>query len=355
MDVHCFGICDQSAQEYNQSYLADRVLRFCHRHHNNDNSVACSQSGGHTEGSLLPSRIGDSTDEDSSLFHRHLSSHQASSFSGSSSLSRPTRPERPGSPPAADIISVMGAAVLGSQNRFAVVEDSTSQSPLHTILEPEAFIMIETNASKQGWGGVCKGMRTGGKWTVTESQHHVNYLELKAAFLALQSFVRDKSNVCILIRMDNRTAITYVNKLGGLRLSHLCRLALELWDWCQIRKITPHTEYLPGKENCRADWESRHHQDNSDWQLSPVIFSVLYSLLGPFNVDLFASRTNTHLHVYYSWKPDPAAKTVDAFSVSWAQDRPYLFPSFSMIGKALTKIHLERVEYACLIAPAWPG
>ena len=113
--------------------------------------------------------------------------------------------------------------------------------------------------------------------------------------------------------MDNRTAITYVNKLEGPSLPHRCQLALEIWEWCQMRKITPHAGYLPGKEN---DWESRHHQDNSDWQLSPTIFSALCGLFDPFNVDLFASRANAQLPVYYSWKPDSVAKAVDAFSVS---------------------------------------
>jgi len=82
---------------------------------------------------------------------------------------------------------------------------------------------------------------------------------------------------------------------------------------------------------------------------------ALHHLLGPFSINLFASRTNTQQPLYYSWKPDPAAKVVDAFSISWASNHPYLFPSFSMIGRALTKIQLERVEYPCLIAPAWPG
>jgi len=44
-----------------------------------------------------------------------------------------------------------------------------------SLLKPEASIVIETDASKQGWGGVCQGMRTGGRWTAAESQHHINY------------------------------------------------------------------------------------------------------------------------------------------------------------------------------------
>jgi len=84
---------------------------------------------------------------------------------------------------------------------------------------------------------------------------------------------------------------------------------------------TPHAEYLLGKENCHADWESHHYHDNTDWQLFSAVFKVLYCLLDPFSVDLFA---NTQLPLYYSWRPDPQAKAVDAFSVPWAQDIPYV-------------------------------
>lgn len=43
--------------------------------------------------------------------------------------------------------------------------------------------------------------------------------------------------------------------------------------------------------------------------------------LGPFSIDLFASRTNHQLPVYCSWKPDPMAFTVDALSITWKDRR----------------------------------
>ena len=85
------------------------------------------------------------------------------------------------------------------------------------------------------------------------------------------------------------------------------------------------------------------------------MFDGINNLLSPFNLDLFASRTDTQLPEYYSWKPDPYAKIVDAFIVSWFQDQPYRFPPFKLIGRALTKIQIDLVRYACLIAPAWPA
>ena len=233
-----------------------------------------------------------------------------------------------------------------------------TQLPSHhstSILRSEASIVMESNASNSGWGAACQGIRTGGRWTPSESVYHINYLELKAAFLALQTFMRQKSRVGVLLRMDNRTAIAYVNKMGGPTLSPLCTLALQIWEWCLDRDITLHAEYLPGRDNIEADWESRHQKDSSDWQLLPLVFTTLNNRLGPFTIDLFASRTNAQLELYYSWKPDPAARAVDAFSVAWTGEKPYLFPPFNMIGRALTKIREEVVEFACLIAPAWPA
>ena len=216
------------------------------------------------------------------------------------------------------------------------------------IVKPEASIVIESDASMLGWGAVCQGVTTGGRWTSEEAGFHINWLELQAIFLALQSFLKDKTNVSVLIRSDNRTAIAYLNKMGSPTRSQLCRLALKIWQWCLIRQISPHAEYLAGKDNVLADWESRHH-DSSDWQLLPSVFDAIHHLLGPFTIDLFASRTNTQLPIYCSWRPDPQARVVDAFSTSWSRDRPYLFPPFCLIGRALTKIQLEEVDYACLV------
>ena len=140
---------------------------------------------------------------------------------------------------------------------------------------------------------------------------------------------------------------------GGPSLSPLCQLSLEIWNWCLARQIMIRAEYLPGSKNTIADWESRHHQDSSNWHLCPAVFDTLNHLMGPFTIDLFASKMNHQLPVYCSWRPDPGALVVDAFSISWAQNTPYLFPPFCLVGRALSKIQREGVAYACLIAPAW--
>ena len=74
-------------------------------------------------------------------------------------------------------------------------------------------------------------MSTGGLWTQEEQTHHINYLELLAVFLALRTFARDRHSVAILLRMDNVTAIAFVNKMGGPHSTPLSNLAVKMWKW----------------------------------------------------------------------------------------------------------------------------
>ena len=219
---------------------------------------------------------------------------------------------------------------------------------------PNWDLTIESDASLKGWGASSQGRSTGGPWTAEESKQHINYLELLAAFLALRSFVGNKEGLSILLLLDNVTAIAFINRMGGTHSVRLSDLAVEIWNWCIHKNITIHAEHLPGLENVRADWESRHITDSSDWRLHRDVFQQLESREGPFSIDLFASRTNTQLPLYCSWRPDPDALAVDAFSITWRGQKPYLFPPFALIPRCLNRLREEGVT-AWLIAPVWPN
>ena len=213
-------------------------------------------------------------------------------------------------------------------------------------------LTIETDASTMGWGAFSQEVRTGGAWTLEERLHHINYLELLAVSLALKTFASKVREVNILLRVDNVTAIAFLNRLGGTHSQELSDLAVSIWNWCLQREITIHAEHLPGRENVRADWESRHVKDSSDWMLRRDLFTQLVDRLGPFSIDLFASRTNTQVETYCSWRPDPAALAVDALSIPWSDHQAYMFPPFALITRCLEKLRLEQAS-AVLIAPVW--
>ena len=50
-------------------------------------------------------------------------------------------------------------------------------------------VIIQSDASKKGWGAVFEGQEIGGRWTASEASRHINDLELEAAFFALKSLI----------------------------------------------------------------------------------------------------------------------------------------------------------------------
>ena len=116
-----------------------------------------------------------------------------------------------------------------------------------SLTPPAQSLWIQTDASKMGWGACCQEERTGGPWMVEESEFHINYLELLAAFLGIQTFVKCKNNLTVYIQMDSVTALTYINKKGGTRSPSLSQLAKRLWIWCMEKKQTT----FPGKRTQR--------------------------------------------------------------------------------------------------------
>ena len=138
---------------------------------------------------------------------------------------------------------------------------STNGSPVHL---PPPDMLITTDASMKGWGAVHHSLETNGRWSQQESLQHINYLELKAAFLALKTFLTDRSHVTVSLQIDNTTAIAYINNKGGTHSLQLLTLALELWDWCQARDIFVIASHIPGRDNVSADKESREFRDMSE-------------------------------------------------------------------------------------------
>ena len=64
------------------------------------------------------------------------------------------------------------------------------------------------------------------------------------------------------------------------------------------------------------------------------------------------SRLNTQLPKYISYKPDPYAYLIDAFSVHWRFYRCFLFPPLSFVGQTLQKIRMDQTE-VILVVSKW--
>lgn len=130
---------------------------------------------------------------------------------------------------------------------------------------------IFSDASTTGWGAIYLNHKANGLWNAEERTMHINFLEIKAAFLALKCFAKEKYNKQILLRIDNITALAYINKMGGTRHKHLNTLTRTLWEWCIDRKIRVFAEYVASKENI-ADEGSRLTNIDTEWELANYAF-----------------------------------------------------------------------------------
>ena len=220
------------------------------------------------------------------------------------------------------------------------------------FVKPSKSITLTTDASLSGWGVVCGGQSTNGVWSQEEKTQHINCLELMAIWFGVQCFI-DSHDCYIKVFCDNTSAVSYINNLGG-RASSLHEIARKIWEWCFDHQCTIEAFHLPGKLNCQADSLSREHNPNLEWMLEPGVFLRVTDVFFEPNLDLFASRLNHQTAAYVSWKPDPGAKAIDAFSLDWHNLRAYMFPPFSLLGKVLAKLKAEAVSEAIVVAPWWP-
>lgn len=217
------------------------------------------------------------------------------------------------------------------------------------ISDPDCVIF--TDSSLSGWGGVMSDISTGGQWDSTEREEHINYLELKAVLLSLQSFCREMSSKHIRIRSDNTVTVVCINKQGSTKVL-LNDMTREIWSFAMERSLWLSAEHVVGRDNI-ADEESRKNDTDTEWMLKTSIFNKITELFCVPDIDLFATRVNHQVPCYFSWKPDPHAVAIDAFNQSWKQNINYLFPPFSVIGSALQKIEQDTAE-GILVAPLWP-
>lgn len=223
-----------------------------------------------------------------------------------------------------------------------------------SLISTRPDLFIETDASGLGWGVNFNGQTSQGFWLQEELSKHINVLELKAALLGLQSFCNDFEKKHIRLKLDNTTAVAYINNLGGVKSIPCHKIAKEIWLWALERNIHLSAEHLPGSENVIADKASRVLDDNTEWELVMACFLEVNNNFGPFDIDLFASRLNKKVETYSSWKPDPYAKFIDAFSADWREFNFYAFPPFSLVLQCLEKIRREQ-STGTMIVPLWPG
>ena len=196
---------------------------------------------------------------------------------------------------------------------------------------PPPSLTLSRVASRSGWSVVLPPRWFFGPLVEGEVPSFY-YFSRATVLLALREFfsvVRDQS---VLVRPDNKTALTYFNHQGGTLSLSLCCLALELWEWCIPRGVHLSATHILGEEYLLADFLPRGQFLPSEWKLKTSVFQRVCQVLhSPLEIDLFASLLFFQLPKYCARFRVPLAWKIDTLLFPWSGLRLYAFPSFSIL------------------------
>ena len=197
------------------------------------------------------------------------------------------------------------------------------------LVEPPQ-VYITTDSSLQAWGAARADCKTGGRWSNEEKTMHINVLELKAISFGLKSLCRDVSRKHIRVRCDNTCSVSYIIAKGGSKSLECNNIVSEIWLLCLDRGNIISAKHIPDILNREADFESRNQNHNTEWSLDRTATNRIFKAFNLVpSVDLFATRMNTKVEKFVSWKSDPLASCVDTFAHQFNDELFYAFPPFS--------------------------
>ena len=132
---------------------------------------------------------------------------------------------------------------------------------------------------RQRGDGELNGITRSGLWSAQEVHLHINILELQAVYFALLALGHLIHNQHIHVQIDNKSAVAYINHMGGTHSNAMDAIAKKIWSWALMRNNHISSVHIPGMENQQ-------------------IFRQFTRIRFPPQVDLFASRLNHQLEKY---------------------------------------------------------
>ena len=206
-----------------------------------------------------------------------------------------------------------------------------------------------------GWGAHLLDRSVSGILSTQESSLHISLLEMKALFLALQSFQDIVADHRVTAMCDNSTVVAYVNKQGGTFSDSLCSLTGQLLQWTESHNVHLEARYLPGQSNVLADLLNRRNRVlGAEWSLHPQVARKLIRTWESPSLDLFATHLSAKLPLYCCLIPDPQAAFEDAFRHPWNDLDTYAFPPFHLVGRVVARVRETPNLSMTLVAPLWP-
>ena len=140
----------------------------------------------------------------------------------------------------------------------------------------------------------------------------------------------------------------------GISRPELQAIAVEIFEVCMSFDIAMEIEWLPRRQNDRADY-LRRIVDLDNWSLSAALFQLVDSSWGPHTVDRFASFYNAQVPPFNSRFWDLESEAVDAFTQDWSRNNDWLCPPVSFIIVRAVRHLIACKRLGSLIIPEWPS
>ena len=193
---------------------------------------------------------------------------------------------------------------------------------------PAPDLHLYSDASSSGWGAHLLDQNVSGVWSAQEKLLHINLLEMKALFLALQAFQEDVAGHHVTAMCDNSRVVAYINKQGGTVSRPQCLLTSRLLRWTESFDVHLEARYLPGESNVLADVLSRRGQVvGTEWSLHPQVAGALLRAWGNPSIDLFATCLNAKLPLYWLACPGSTGRLRGCVSSSLGRPGSLRVPS----------------------------
>uniref|UniRef100_H3A3T3 Reverse transcriptase RNase H-like domain-containing protein n=1 Tax=Latimeria chalumnae TaxID=7897 RepID=H3A3T3_LATCH len=200
------------------------------------------------------------------------------------------------------------------------------------------------DASLWGWAASLFLEMAHSQCSRVEAHCHLNYLELLVMFKALWGFESRLRGQSIVLRADNKTAVSYVNQQGGMVPCPLSIIALRMLSWAAIRDSHLSVVYVLGEQNLIVDALSKRVNAMAEAALSDLAFQQIMER------DDFAAPSKAEVPHFISCVPTVGAVAADAFSLAWTLlGYLYLFLLLPLIPLVLGKLKRDRVSRAVMV------
>ena len=222
---------------------------------------------------------------------------------------------------------------------------------------PPPTVLVQTDASTQGWGASCDSWTLSGLWCGNELLFHINVLEMCAVENMLMQKGASLAGSVVRLLSDNVSVVFYINKQGGTHSRRLATAAERVLRLAEFFHVTLQAAHIRGEHNVLADILSRRRTVlKTEWRLGTAAFEWVSSRSpwGPPTIDLFANKFNTQLPRYFSPCPDMQAVSVDALLSPWPREVCYAFPPITLLQQVCVKLLQERPTTLLLVAPVSP-